>query len=140
MLKFPNVNNKFNFFHKLAKKFFSDKNDTVIYKQHNRFVTEITLNNPKSLNSLDMSMIKSLLKNCRRWLPENDPQEQLESLKEENKNNNNKQENNIPKVVLMSGAGPKAFCAGGDVVSIYNLKKQNRPVSEVSEFFKYIPF
>jgi len=84
-------------------------------------------------------MIKSLFKNCRRWLPENDPQEQLESLKEETKTNNNKQDVNIPKVVLMSGSGPKAFCAGGDVVSIYNLKKQNKSVSEVSEFFKYIP-
>ncbi len=139
MLKFHNVNNKLNFFPNLTKKFFSDKIDTVIYHQHNRFVTEIILNNPKSLNSLDMSMIKSLFKNCRRWLPENDPQEQLESLKEETKTNNNKQDVNIPKVVLMSGSGPKAFCAGGDVVSIYNLKKQNKSVSEVSEFFKYIP-
>jgi enoyl-CoA hydratase/carnithine racemase len=136
MLKFPNFNNKVNFLHSITKKFLSDKIDTVTYNQHNRFVTEITLNNPKALNSLDMSMIKSLLKNCRRWLPENDPQEPLESLKEETKNN--KQEVNTPKVVLMSGAGPKSFCAGGDVVSIYNLKKQNKPVSEVSEFFKYL--
>jgi 3-hydroxyisobutyryl-CoA hydrolase len=29
----------------------------------------------------------------------------------------------VPRVVLISGAGGKAFCAGGDVVAIYNATK-----------------
>lgn len=27
-----------------------------------------------------------------------------------------------PRVVIIKGAGEKAFCAGGDIVSIYNAK------------------
>ena len=123
-------------FSQFSKKFLSSQTDTVVYNHQNKFFTEIVLNNPKALNSLDLNMIKSLLKTCRRWLPENDVQELQEAVTKEDSKPQGKSEENIPKVVLMSGAGPKAFCAGGDVVSIYNLKKQGKPVEEVCEFFK----
>ena len=35
-----------------------------------------------------------------------------------------------PRVCLMSGVGGKAFCAGGDIVSIYKAAKQ--PVPDLS--------
>lgn len=35
----------------------------------------------------------------------------------------------------MSGAGGKAFCAGGDIVSIYHAQKKGAPLSELLSFF-----
>lgn len=121
---------------RLIKKFFSanDKLDTVLYNHHSKYLTEIVLNNPKAMNAVDMKMIKNLLKTCRRWLPENETQDNTENARDEIKIN--KSDETIPKVVIMTGSGPKAFCAGGDVVSIYNLKKQKKDLKEVCEFFK----
>ena len=121
---------------KYGKKFFSAENklDTVVYNKHSKYLTEIVLNNPKTLNALDLKMIKNLLKTCRKRLPENESQELIENAREENKIF--KKDEDVPKVIIMTGAGPKAFCAGGDVVSIYNLKKMNKEVQEVCEFFK----
>ncbi len=36
----------------------------------------------------------------------------------------------------MKGSGGKAFCAGGDVRHLYDLKKANAPVEEITHFFK----
>lgn len=35
----------------------------------------------------------------------------------------------------MSGNGGKAFCAGGDIVSLYHGKKQGVEVSKLTSFF-----
>jgi enoyl-CoA hydratase/carnithine racemase len=40
-----------------------------------------------------------------------------------------------PRVMLMSGAGDKAFCAGGDIVSLYHGKKEGVPNQKLLEFF-----
>lgn len=34
----------------------------------------------------------------------------------------NSQLNLRPRVLILSGAGSRAFCAGGDIVSLYKLK------------------
>jgi 3-hydroxyisobutyryl-CoA hydrolase len=41
-----------------------------------------------------------------------------------------------PRAILMKGAGGKAFCAGGDIVSIYKAHKAGRPLDELLHFFK----
>lgn len=71
----------------------------------------MTLNKQKVLNSLDLDMIKSLRKHVASF---------------------NSQPN--IKAVLLKGAGGKAFCAGGDVKTIYNNIKENQPQLAV-EFF-----
>lgn len=40
-----------------------------------------------------------------------------------------------PRVVMISGTGGKAFCAGGDIVSIYNLNKNGASKDEKGQFF-----
>ena len=57
----------------------------------------LKLNRPRSLNSLSLGLIRSLQDQLLQW--ENDP-----SI----------------KVILIKGGGDKAFCSGGDIISIIN--------------------
>ncbi|XP_045432195.1 3-hydroxyisobutyryl-CoA hydrolase, mitochondrial isoform X2 [Pipistrellus kuhlii] len=52
----------------------------------------ITLNRPKALNALNLSMIRQIYPQLKKW--EQDPQTYL---------------------IIIKGAGEKAFCAGGDI-------------------------
>jgi enoyl-CoA hydratase/carnithine racemase len=40
-----------------------------------------------------------------------------------------------PRTLIMSGAGEKSFCAGGDIVSIYHGHKAGLPISQLLNFF-----
>jgi enoyl-CoA hydratase len=103
--------------------------DAVIFKNHTKFVSEITLNSPKSLNSLDNKMIKTLFKRVKYWVPK------LEITSETEDSDQKKLE--IPKILLMTGAGEKAFCAGGDVKSLYLAKVNDGNDKLVKDFFRY---
>ena len=59
----------------------------------------ITLNRPKVLNALSLSLIRELTQLLKKW-------ESLPSI----------------KTVVITGAGEKAFCAGGDVRAVYDAK------------------
>lgn len=74
-----------------------------------------TLNAPRSLNALTLPMIERLRPQLEAWAE--DP--------------------GIACVVLM-GAGEKAFCAGGDVVSMYHAIRENPggPVPFAERFFE----
>lgn len=61
----------------------------------------LTLNRPKSLNALNLSMVRSLTPKYKNWHA--NPSQDL--------------------VVVMKGAGGKAFCAGGDIRAMYDLGK-----------------
>jgi len=104
----------------------------VLFNQHSKHVCEIVLNQPKTLNSLDLKMIKQLLKRVRHWVIEDISQtsETEESDLEKN--------DNVPKVVLMTGSGDKAFCAGGDIKALYNAKIKNENIKILKDFFRYI--
>lgn len=69
-----------------------------------------TLNSEKSLNALSLAMVELLLPQMRLW--KDDPQ--------------------IAMVVLQ-GAGDKAFCAGGDIRDLYHSMKQ-----QPGEFQPYV--
>ena len=62
-------------------------------------VRTIELNRPKKLNSLNGSMARKILPRLREW-----------------------EKSDMANVILITGAGSKAFCAGGDVAE---LAKQN---------------
>lgn len=72
----------------------------------------ITLNVPKALNALNFDMIKLLELQLRAW-----------------------QSDDAIAMVLLKGAGDKAFCAGGDVVSLHHAMAQGKPTSLVEDFF-----
>lgn len=103
--------------------------DGVVYKDHSKHLTEVILNKPKSLNSLDLKMIKNLLKKVRLWIPFN-----IDGFSSEG--DINQQDKRVPKVVLFSGNG-KAFCAGGDIVSLYQAKQENSQHKMLKDFFRY---
>ncbi|XP_034178965.2 3-hydroxyisobutyryl-CoA hydrolase isoform X2 [Osmia lignaria lignaria] len=70
----------------------------------------IVLNRPKALNALNVSMVEKIYPVLKKW----------ESSK---------------KLVIIEGSGEKAFCAGGDLKSIFlALKENNATLGET--FFK----
>ncbi|WP_440875320.1 enoyl-CoA hydratase/isomerase family protein [Thalassotalea sp. PLHSN55] len=91
-------------------------NQQVLFKtvscQNGSEIAIATLNDPTSLNALNLSMVKCLFEKLSNW----------------------QQDDNIA-VVIIDGAGDKSFCAGGDVVSLYHdlVAKQESGVSEVDE-------
>lgn len=64
---------------------------------HDKKIAIAELNLPKSLNALNLEMIHLLTEQLNQW-----------------------QENDNIAMVILQGAGDKAFCAGGDVVSLYH--------------------
>lgn len=101
----------------------------VQYTEHSPHLSEIILNEPKKLNSLDLKMIKNLLRKVRLWIPYN-----LDGFSSEGDSTLN--EKPIPKVVLVTGNG-KAFCAGGDIVTLYKAKLENPNAKILKDFFRY---
>ncbi|XP_011166171.1 3-hydroxyisobutyryl-CoA hydrolase, mitochondrial isoform X1 [Solenopsis invicta] len=71
----------------------------------------IVLNRPKALNALNLTMVQKIYSTLKQWEPSK-------------------------KLVIIEGAGEKAFCAGGDVKSL--VLALNEPKGELlgEEFFK----
>jgi enoyl-CoA hydratase len=76
----------------------SSEEQKVLFDELSPSVTEFKLNAPKNLNSLDFDMVHLMLRKVSEW---------------------NKNPQKAPRVLLMSGVGGKAFCAGGDIKLIY---------------------
>ncbi|XP_077393683.1 3-hydroxyisobutyryl-CoA hydrolase, mitochondrial [Festucalex cinctus] len=71
----------------------------------------ITMNRPKVLNALNLTMIRSIYPQLKKWEGDSDTD-----------------------LVIIKGAGGKAFCAGGDVRAITAAAKVGDPLSQV--FFR----
>jgi len=63
----------------------------------------ITLNRPLALNAINLEMVRTMFTTLKTW--EHDDE---------------------VKVVLVKGAGEKAFCAGGDIRTVYESLKEGR--------------
>ncbi|TSE31665.1 enoyl-CoA hydratase/isomerase family protein [Tepidimonas charontis] len=70
---------------------------TTLHTASGRRFERITLNAPKSLNALALSMVDAIAERLRAWAADPDV-----------------------AGIWLDGAGPKAFCAGGDVVALYH--------------------
>lgn len=79
--------------------------DVVLYLEipssNGKKIAVATLNSEKSLNALSLPMVESLLPQMQAW----------------------KADPNIA-MVLLQGAGDKAFCAGGDIRDLYQAMRQ----------------
>ncbi|WP_296298346.1 enoyl-CoA hydratase/isomerase family protein [Rheinheimera sp.] len=87
---------------------------STIAADNGKLIGVATLNSEKSLNALSLPMVEMLLPQMQAW----------------------KEDNNIA-MVLLQGAGDKAFCAGGDIRDLYHSMK-NEPGSYqhyVQDFF-----
>ena len=80
----------------LRRSFTSESSSKVLLKK-GRNVVGVSLNNPKALNALDLDMIHAIGAQLSGW---NDPKSDT-------------------KIVYFRGEGGKAFCAGGDIMSLY---------------------
>jgi len=90
----------------------SSQNDPVLIEERgNNYL--ITLNRPKSLNALSLGMIQSLTPLYEKFHDEK-----------------------VDRVVVLKGAGEKAFCAGGDVRSLYDMKHAGKSPKEITQFFR----
>ena len=76
----------------------------------------ITLNSPKTLNSLTLDMVKSIAQQLRAW-----------------------QDDDGIALVMLRGMGDKAFCAGGDVQQLYHsaIAQPGGPCEYAEAFFLY---
>ena len=70
----------------------------------------LTLNRPAVLNALDLATVRALTRQLTAWA--SDP---------------------AIRAVLLRGTGERAFCAGGDVRSLYDLQRQGSP--DLERFF-----
>jgi enoyl-CoA hydratase/carnithine racemase len=70
----------------------------------------LTLNRPAVLNALDLATVRALTRQLDAWA--DDP---------------------AIRAVLLRGSGERAFCAGGDVCSLYHLQSQGSP--ELERYF-----
>lgn len=93
--------------------------DVVLYKElesvSDKVIGVATLNAERSLNALSLEMVESLYAQLNEWQTRDDV-----------------------AVVILEGAGEKAFCAGGDVVQLYKAAKEagaGNVAKDVEEFF-----
>lgn len=87
---------------------------TEVYSEiNNNGVATLTLNNPRALNSINLNMVQLIQKELKKW--ETDDNVQL---------------------IIMEGEGDRAFCAGGDIKSLYKANVDEEVKSGAIQFFK----
>ena len=75
-------------------------------------VRAVELNRPKKLNSLNASMARKIIPRLLEW-----------------------EKSQLANIILMSGAGEKAFCAGGDVQALAEQNKTEEGQQNSSDYF-----
>lgn len=85
----------------------SPVNFSELVAGNNQKIAIAELNSAQSLNALSLTMIELLLKQLLTW-----------------------QSDDEIAMVILQGAGDKAFCAGGDVVSLYHALKSEKSNNE----------
>src|SRR5579872_5659365 len=88
-------------------------NDDEILFERSGGLGLVTLNRPKALNTLTLSMCRAFAAKLGAWRA--DP---------------------AIKAVLVRGAGDRAFCAGGDIVAIRNAHRGPAAERDQSDFFR----
>src|SRR3990167_11125109 len=83
----------------------------ILFETKNNQLGKIILNRPQALNALSWAMFVDMQKYLTHW-------EKDDSI----------------KAVLVRSSNPKAFCAGGDIRSVYDSRTQ--PPQEISRYFR----
>ncbi|KAG8229678.1 hypothetical protein J437_LFUL010267 [Ladona fulva] len=86
----------------------SSSTDEVIFQTKNK-IGIVTLNRPKALNALNLSMIRKIHPLLKEW-------------------------ENEMSMVIIKGSGDKAFCAGGDVRAVTEAGKKGESLTK--DFFR----
>ncbi|XP_022906940.2 3-hydroxyisobutyryl-CoA hydrolase, mitochondrial isoform X1 [Onthophagus taurus] len=91
----------------LNRKMSSGGDDVILESVNN--IGIITLNRPKALNAVNLSMVQKILPTLQEW-------------------------ENTQSFVLIKGAGDKAFCAGGDVRAVVEAGQKGEKLGH--QFFR----
>ncbi|KAK5939239.1 3-hydroxyisobutyryl-CoA hydrolase [Knufia obscura] len=75
-------------------------------------VRTVELNRPKKLNSLNGSMARKILPRLREW-----------------------EKSQMANMIMITGAGPKAFCAGGDVAELARNNSTKEGQQKSTDYF-----
>ncbi|WZY01546.1 enoyl-CoA hydratase/isomerase family protein [Bacillus sp. FSL W7-1360] len=86
--------------------------NNVIIEKTNTGVGRITLAREKALNALSYDMIESMLTTLKSW--HHDPD---------------------VHIIILEGAGEKAFCAGGDIKTLYQAREHENGIAAAKQFF-----
>lgn len=84
----------------------------ILFSTNNNGVATITLDRPKALNSLTTNMVTSMREKLAEW----------------------KEDDNV-KVVVMKSSSERAFCAGGDIITLHAAKESDEAMQAAEEFF-----
>ncbi|KAK2749472.1 hypothetical protein FQN57_006406 [Myotisia sp. PD_48] len=95
----------------IPKELPGDETDDVLFSSLYG-VRSIELNRPKKLNSLNGSMVRKIVPRLKEW-----------------------EKSQLANVIMISGAGTKAFCAGGDVAELASQNKQGEEGQKKSKAF-----
>lgn len=86
--------------------------EEVLFSSERNGLGTITLNRPKALNALTFNMVQAIHQKLIAWVHNPDVQ-----------------------AVLLSGTGSKAFCAGGDIKSLYEARQSPDNITRATQFF-----
>ncbi len=89
----------------------SDRETDEVLTQIDNGVGLITLNRPKAINSLNQTMVDALSAVLTRWA-----------------------DDDAVRAVVLSGAGERGLCAGGDIVAVYHSARKDGV--EVRKFWR----
>ncbi len=85
----------------------------VLFNEKFNGVGVITLNRPQVLNSLNLNMVQMIHEQLVKW-----------------------EENDDIKLIVLKGKEARAFCAGGDIKSLYEAKDDEKVLKYAQDFFK----
>lgn len=96
----------------ISKELPGDEPDDVLFSSLYG-VRTVELNRPKKLNSLNGSMVRKIMPRLREW-----------------------EKSQMANIIIMTGAGEKALCAGGDVAILAKQNKKGKDgQQESSDYF-----
>lgn len=86
--------------------------NSVLFTKNQNGLAEITLNQPQSINSLTYEMLEMIKEKLIQWKA--DP---------------------AVVVIVLTGAGKKGFCAGGDIKALYKSSESENALEKANQFF-----
>src|SRR5699024_3559278 len=84
----------------------------ILYSTNDNGVATITLDRPKALNSLTHNMVASMKEKLAEW-----------------------QHDDSVQVIVMKSSSERAFCAGGDILTLHAAKESDEAMKAAEEFF-----
>src|SRR5699024_4590238 len=84
----------------------------VLFQEMDNGVATITLNRPKALHSLNSNMLHPIKQTIEQW-----------------------KDNDAIKLVVLKSSSERAFCAGGDMKTIYEAKNNDEALRQADDFF-----